>query len=94
LKNVTLELGGKSAGILLDGVDLQSFEPYVMSACTPNTGQTCRALTRILAPQSRYDEVVDFLADAMTRIPLGDPRSSVNIFGPLVNATQRDRVES
>ncbi|NMO03245.1 aldehyde dehydrogenase [Gordonia sp. TBRC 11910] len=94
LKHVTLELGGKSAGILLDDVDLQAFKPFVMSACTPNTGQTCRALTRILAPRERYDEIVDFIADTMKAIPLGDPDDPANFFGPLVNATQRDRVEA
>lgn len=63
--------GGKSAGILLDDVDLEAFKPFVMSACTPNTGQTCRALTRILAPRSRYEEVTEFIADTMKNIPLG-----------------------
>ncbi|MFT3660767.1 MAG: aldehyde dehydrogenase [Gordonia sp. (in: high G+C Gram-positive bacteria)] len=93
-KHVTLELGGKSAGILLDDVVLDDFAPFVMSACTPNTGQTCRALTRILAPRSRYDEVTEFLADTMKNIPLGDPRDAANFYGPLVNAAQRDRVEN
>ncbi|WP_370937484.1 aldehyde dehydrogenase [Amycolatopsis sp. cg13] len=94
LKHVTLELGGKSAGILLDDVDLDAFRPLVLSACSPNTGQTCRALTRVLAPASRYDEVVDLLAATMTGIPQGDPLDPTVFFGPLVNATQRERVES
>ncbi|WP_409464918.1 aldehyde dehydrogenase [Amycolatopsis sp. GA6-003] len=94
LKHVTLELGGKSAGILLDDVDLDAFRPLVLSACSPNTGQTCRALTRVLAPASRYDEVVEMLATTMTEIPQGDPLDPAVFFGPLVNATQRERVES
>ncbi|MEN0134559.1 MAG: aldehyde dehydrogenase [Rhodococcus sp. (in: high G+C Gram-positive bacteria)] len=94
LKYVTLELGGKSAGILLDDVDLDAFTPFVLSACTPNTGQTCRALTRVLAPRARYDEVVDFLAATLRGIPLGDPSDPSNLYGPLVNAAQRERVEN
>ncbi|QSE80574.1 aldehyde dehydrogenase [Rhodococcus koreensis] len=94
LKHVTLELGGKSAGILLDDVDLDAFTPLVMSACAPNTGQTCRALTRVLAPSSRYDEIVEMLGATLSAIPQGDPTDPANFFGPLVNATQRDRVES
>jgi acyl-CoA reductase-like NAD-dependent aldehyde dehydrogenase len=93
-KHVTLELGGKSAGILLDDVDLDSFAPLVLSACAPNTGQTCRALTRVLAPASRYREVVDMISDTMRSIPQGDPMDPQNLLGPLVNAAQRDRVES
>ncbi|KFU81982.1 Acyl-CoA reductase [Amycolatopsis lurida] len=94
LKHVTLELGGKSAGILLDDVDLDAFRPLVMSACAPNTGQTCRALTRVLAPASRYEEIVEMLSATMSAIPQGDPTDPGNFFGPLVNAAQRDRVES
>ncbi|MFD5179664.1 aldehyde dehydrogenase [Nocardia sp. NPDC058379] len=94
LKRVTLELGGKSAAILLDDVDLDAFAPFVASACAPNTGQTCRALTRVLAPRSRYDEVVDAVSAALTALPLGDPTDPGNFFGPLVSARQRERVES
>ncbi|WP_440712428.1 aldehyde dehydrogenase [Gordonia sp. FQ] len=91
-KHVTLELGGKSAGILLDDVVLDDFAPFVMSACTPNTGQTCRALTRILAPRERYEEVTGFLAETMRNIPLGEPGDPKNFYGPLVNKAQYDRV--
>ncbi|MBB4158227.1 aldehyde dehydrogenase [Streptomyces cinereoruber] len=94
LKRVTLELGGKSAAILLDDIDLDAFRPFVASACSPNTGQTCRSLTRVLAPRSRYDEVVEAVADALRGIPQGDPNDPANFFGPLVSARQRDRVET
>ncbi|MET7288830.1 aldehyde dehydrogenase [Streptomyces sp. NPDC005573] len=94
LKRVTLELGGKSAAILLEDVDLEAFKPFVATACSPNTGQICRSLTRVLAPRSRYDEVVDAVATAMSEIPLGDPADPANLFGPLVSARQRERVES
>ncbi|WP_025778198.1 aldehyde dehydrogenase [Brevibacterium sp. VCM10] len=93
-KRVTLELGGKSAAILLEDVDLEAFRPFVFSGCTPNTGQTCRAFTRIFAPRARYEEIVDFLAGALKDIPMGDPTDPANLHGPLVNAAQRDRVES
>jgi acyl-CoA reductase-like NAD-dependent aldehyde dehydrogenase len=94
LKRFTLELGGKSAGILLDDVDLAAFAPFVASACAPNTGQTCRALTRVLAPRARYDEVVDAIAATISALPMGDPMDPASFFGPLVSRNQRDRVES
>ena len=92
-KRVTLELGGKSGAILLEDVDLAKFRPFVASACSPLTGQVCRALTRILAPRSRYDEIVDLVAEAMAEIPVGDPMDPAMVFGPLVAERQRDRVE-
>ncbi|MGW4124808.1 aldehyde dehydrogenase [Nocardia sp. NPDC004711] len=94
LKPVTLELGGKSAAILLDDVDLDEFKPFVATACSPNTGQVCSSLTRVLAPASRYDEVVEGVSAALSAIPIGDPTDRANIFGPLVSERHRDRVES
>ncbi|KXX60455.1 aldehyde dehydrogenase [Rhodococcus sp. LB1] len=94
LKRVTLELGGKSAAILLDDVNLDAFSSFVASACAPNTGQTCRALTRVLAPRSRYDEIVDMVSATLSKIPLGDPTDPGVSFGPLVSARQRQIVES
>jgi aldehyde dehydrogenase (NAD+) len=93
LKRVTLELGGKSAAILLDDVDIEAFVPFVATACSPNSGQVCRALTRVLAPKSRYDEVVAAVADTMADIRTGDPMEPETLFGPLVAERQRDRVE-
>ena len=93
MKRVTLELGGKSAAILLDDVDLEVFAPFVASACSPNTGQVCRALTRVLAPRSRYDDVVAVVADALSAVPMGDPWDPAVDFGPLASARQRERVE-
>jgi acyl-CoA reductase-like NAD-dependent aldehyde dehydrogenase len=93
-KRVTLELGGKSAAVLLDDVDLESFRPFVASACAPFSGQICRALTRVLAPRSRYDEVVDAVAGAMGELTVGDPLDPDTRLGPLVAARQRDRVEN
>jgi aldehyde dehydrogenase (NAD+) len=92
-KRVTLELGGKSAAVLLDDVDLDAFTPFVASACAPFSGQICRALTRVLAPRSRYDEVVEAVADAMGELTIGDPLDPQARLGPVVSARQRARVE-
>jgi len=92
-KRVTLELGGKSAAVLLDDVDLDAFTPFVASACAPFSGQICRALTRVLAPRSRYDEVVEAVADAMSELTIGDPLDPQARLGPVVSARQRARVE-
>jgi len=92
-KRVTLELGGKSAAVLLDDVDLDAFVPFVASACAPFSGQICRALTRVLAPRSRYDEVVEAVAGAMGELTVGDPLDPATRLGPLVSARQRGRVE-
>jgi acyl-CoA reductase-like NAD-dependent aldehyde dehydrogenase len=90
---VTLELGGKSAAVLLDDVDLSTFLPFVATACTPYSGQVCRALTRVLVPRRRYAEVVDALADTVGQLVVGDPLDPRTQIGPLVTARQRDRVE-
>jgi aldehyde dehydrogenase (NAD+) len=93
LKPATLELGGKSAAILLDDIELSSFAPMVASVCSPNTGQVCRACTRVLVPHAKYDEAVDMIASSMSSIKVGDPTDPTTQFGPLVSARQRDRVE-
>ena len=86
-KRVTLELGGKSAAILLDDADFDKFAPFVASACSPFSGQICRALTRVLAPRSRYDEAVELVTESFSTIPVGDPldprhRSRTGSVGP------------
>lgn len=93
-KRVTLELGGKSAAILLEDADFERFRPFVASACSPFSGQVCRALTRVLAPRSRYDEAVEMITDAFAAIPVGDPLDPGTALGPVVSARQRERVES
>jgi aldehyde dehydrogenase (NAD+) len=93
LRPVTLELGGKSAAVLLDDADLGAFVDQLFDICLPNTGQVCFASTRIVAPKSRYEEIVDALASAMAAAPLGDPLAPDTVLGPLVTSDQRDRVE-
>ena len=92
-KRVTLELGGKSAALLLDDVDVSAFLPFVASACAPFSGQICRALTRVLAPRSRYDEFVDAIVSAMGDLTVGHPLDPATQLGPLVSERQRTRVE-
>ena len=93
LRRVTLELGGKSAAILCNDVDLAAAVPPLVGAGTMNNGQACVAQTRILAPRSRYAECVDALAAALHALPIGDPLDPATAIGPLVAERQRDRVE-
>ncbi|WP_026918228.1 aldehyde dehydrogenase family protein [Gordonia shandongensis] len=91
LRPVTLELGGKSAGIVLDDADLASSVEDLFGAVFINNGQTCFRTARILAPQRRYDEVVALLADLSSGAAVGDPRDAATAIGPLVHARARAR---
>ena len=73
LKPCTLELGGKSAAIILEDADLDSTLPMLVFSGLMNCGQACVGQTRILAPRSRYDEVVEKLSDAVAAMPVGLP---------------------
>ncbi len=92
LRPCTLELGGKSAAIVLDDADLASTVQGIIDGGILNNGQACVAQTRILAPRSRYDEVVDALTEAVAAQVVGDPMDPVTQIGPLVADRQRDRV--
>ena len=92
LRPVTLELGGKSAAILLDDVDIAAVVPQLLDCGVMNNGQACVAQTRILASRSRYDEVVDALTEAMAALVVGDPLDPATQIGPLVAQRQRERV--
>jgi len=91
LKKVFLELGGKSANVLLDDADFASVVPSGAMICM-HGGQGCAITTRMLLPRSHYDEAVEMLVTAFENVPYGDPTDAGNIMGPLVNARQRDRV--
>jgi betaine-aldehyde dehydrogenase len=93
LKRVTLELGGKSAAILLDDVDVATAIAGLMPAALMNNGQACVAQTRILAPRRLYQQVCDALVAAVQAWSVGDPMDPTTMCGPLVAARQRDRVE-
>lgn len=94
LRPAVLELGGKSAALVLDDADLDHFRRQVISVCTPNTGQVCYSCTRILAPTSLYEEVVDAVVSAVREAPVGDPMDPAVVFGPVVSAGQRDRINA
>ncbi len=95
LKRCTLELGGKSAAVVLDDVSLddQLVSDLVMSGLM-NNGQVCGAQSRILAPRNRYDEVVEALGASVGALKVGDPLDDSTQVGPLVAERQRTRVES
>jgi betaine-aldehyde dehydrogenase len=93
LKRVTLELGGKSAAIILDDADLGSTIGGLLPAALMNNGQACVGQTRILASERRYADVVDALVTAVRNVAIGDPMDPTTMCGPLVAARQRDRVE-
>src|SRR3954471_23417057 len=94
LKRVSLELGGKSAAIILDDVDVPSMAGMLAFSGLMNSGQACVAQTRILAPRGRYDEVTEAIAAAASAMTVGDPLDPATQLGPLVAERQRDRVES
>ena len=92
IKRLTLELGGKSAAIVLDDVDLDAQLPHIIMSGLMNNGQACAAQTRILAPRSRYREIVDALAAGVGAMPVGDPNDPVTAVGPVVAERQRDKI--
>jgi aldehyde dehydrogenase (NAD+) len=93
LKRFSLELGGKSAAIILDDANLEEALPMLLPNAIMNNGEACIAQTRILAPRDRYQEVVDALAERMSVLKVGDPLDPATEVGPLVAERQRARVE-
>jgi aldehyde dehydrogenase (NAD+) len=94
LKPVTLELGGKSAAIVLDDVDLATAAAELGSLCFANSGQACFTMSRVLAPRTRYDEAVSALVAQACSVVVGDPLAEETTMGPLANPRQRASVES
>jgi aldehyde dehydrogenase (NAD+) len=92
IKRVTLELGGKSANIILDDADLQRAIPDGMGKCMLNSGQTCSALTRMLVPRAKLAEAEAIAAKAVESFTPGNPLQKGARLGPLVSEDQRDRV--
>ncbi len=92
VKRVALELGGKSASVVLDDADLESAVKGTISACMLNSGQTCSAHTRMLVPESRYEEVKALAQAAIAKFTTGPSLEETTRLGPLVSAAQRDRV--
>jgi acyl-CoA reductase-like NAD-dependent aldehyde dehydrogenase len=98
VKRVALELGGKSANILLpslEGEELARAIKAAVSSAYLNSGQTCTAFTRLLVPASREDEIVDAVRQEVeATYTIGDPATGAGRLGPLISAPQRDRVRS
>jgi betaine-aldehyde dehydrogenase len=93
LKRVSLELGGKSAAIVLDDADLAKTIEGLKFTALMNSGQACVAQTRILASRANYANVVDALAEAVGAMVVGDPADPATEIGPLVAQRQQERVE-
>ncbi|MFI5528349.1 aldehyde dehydrogenase [Kitasatospora sp. NPDC051853] len=91
LKKVTLELGGKSAAIVLPDADLDRTVRSLVASAYLNNGQACIAQTRILAPAPHYEELAERLTAAVAALPVGDPLDPATAVGPLVTARQRQR---
>lgn len=92
ITRVTLELGGKSAAILLDDADVAAAVPHLVAGCLSNSGQACIALTRVLAPRGRIDEVGATLARAFSGLVVGDPFDPATQIGPMASGAQLARV--
>ncbi|MET7330182.1 aldehyde dehydrogenase family protein [Nonomuraea sp. NPDC005650] len=92
VKRVALELGGKSANIILPDADLALAVKVGVANCFVNAGQTCSALTRMIVHRDQYDEAVRLAVAAARGYTVGDPFDESTKIGPLVSAVQRDRV--
>jgi acyl-CoA reductase-like NAD-dependent aldehyde dehydrogenase len=92
IARVTLELGGKSAAVILDDIDIQEVADTLSAAECFLSGQVCSSLTRIIVGADRHDDLVDALSDNFERIRVGDPSDPDAGMGPLAMARQRDRV--
>ena len=94
LKRVFLELGGKSAAVVLDDYDLAAAAALTAFSVCIHAGQGCALTTRLIVPRGRYDEAVAACAQAMRGVTVGDPADASTVCGPVISAAQRDRVES
>ena len=93
VKRICQELGGKSANVILEGADLNKAVPAGITGMMLNCGQTCTALTRMIVPRDKQDEVVDLAVGALASLSMGDPLSDDNFLGPLVSASQKSTVQ-
>ena len=94
IKPCVLELGGKSAAIVLDDAKLEDALPVLIGASVgTNAGQSCVALTRLVVPAARYDEYAEALVEGFRSLKIGDPMEADTVISPLVTERQRDRVE-
>jgi aldehyde dehydrogenase (NAD+) len=92
IKRIALELGGKSASVILEDADLAAAVKGTVNGCYLNSGQTCTALTRMLVPESRYEEAAKLAAEAAKGFAVGDPLDDKSRLGPLTSLAQLERV--
>ncbi|MER5809289.1 aldehyde dehydrogenase family protein [Streptomyces sp. NPDC002033] len=92
VKRVALELGGKSANVILPGADLAKAVAAGVADVMSNSGQSCNALTRMLVQREQYEEAVSLAAASVAKYPTGDPRDPATRLGPVINAKQQARV--
>jgi aldehyde dehydrogenase (NAD+) len=93
VKRVSLELGGKSANIVLEDANIPTAVEIGLANAWTNAGQTCTAWTRMLVPSSRHDDILDQLVAAATDFVVGDPTDMNTRIGPLASAVQQERVK-
>jgi acyl-CoA reductase-like NAD-dependent aldehyde dehydrogenase len=93
IKKVTLELGGKSACVILDDAPFEKAVPSGARNAMLNSGQTCSAWTRMLVPRARQQDAIDLVKKAVAGLTMGDPLDANTRLGPLISGTQRERVE-
>jgi acyl-CoA reductase-like NAD-dependent aldehyde dehydrogenase len=93
VKKVTLELGGKSACVVLDDAPFEKAVGTGVKNAMLNSGQTCSAWTRMLVPRARMDEAIDVARQTLANLPMGDPLDPATRLGPLISEPQRQRVE-
>lgn len=91
-KRIALEMGGKSASVVLPDADLSAAVKGTVNNCLLNSGQTCTALTRLLVPRDRHDEACELAKVAVSKMTPGNPLEETTRLGPLASAAQRDRV--
>ena len=94
VKRVTLELGGKSANIILDDADIAKAASASIHACFGNSGQECSALTRLLVPESKKQEIVEVITAKMEKYSVGNPMDESKRCGPMVSSRQQESVSS
>ena len=92
VKRVTLELGGKSANVVLEDADVIRAAKSSISACFANSGQTCSALTRLIVPESKISEMIPVIAERVSKYKIGNPMDPSTRCGPMVSATQKESV--
>lgn len=93
LAGITLELGGKSAGIVLADMDPMEVAPILVGACMAQSGQVCTTHSRLLVPLERAEEYIAVIAGTFAALQVGDPSEPGTVIGPLINAAQRERSE-